>query len=482
MTIADVIINGGLPDIDSYLADGYAIDDIDEYGFTLLIEAAIAKNIDAAELLLACGADINISDTTGRTALHWAVDNNDMPLVKLLIEKGANVNAYNNGGQSSLVYPLLRDQWMLKQVLYQHHASLDFALDFINTKLIGHRFELKGDVDIVNPNGELIELDYEGFFLEFTLDMIKNSLSQFRNNFAARNLRAYFGQICEIIYGLEIATELMKYQYQRLNAFDLEKRLEDILSHLILILPVAYKGHAITFVRYGDYWAKCDRGENSLTEGSVNIYYIKSPEALTTDFFRRLMYEKQTKNFVHKQVNKILNLEPLFILPLSTQVSGNCSWANVEAVVPTAFLMQLLDGLTFNKEELQQHASKSMAVYQQWLTWDKDRALNECINSMREANLPRRISKASILGAVLFQACDYGVDVHMQRAEKILKILSKPTYRYILDTYIETYCIKRLTPRGNNLLKLLEDSGIDSGSGVKEIATGLTNKQKRSRS
>ncbi len=123
-----------------------------------------------------------------------------------------------------------------------------------------------------------------------------------------------------------------------------------------------------------------------------------------------------------------------------------------------------------------------MEVYQGWLSWDKDRALSDCINSMSDASQTRCISKAAILGAVLFQACDYGVKKHMQRAEKILSVLTKPEYRYILDSYIDAYCIKRLTPRGNNLLKLLEDCGIDSGSGVKEIATGLKAKQQRSKS
>jgi len=480
MSIADDIIYGNPIDIDAYLAEGNDINDIAEYGFTLLIESAIAQNLAACEELLDRGIDVNKPDVTGRTALHWAVDNQNLSMVRMLLAINANVNAFNRGGQSPLVYPLLRDQWMLKQVLYQHHASLEFALDFINTKLIGHRFELKGDVDIVNAQGEFIELDYEGFFLEFTLDMIRNSLAQFRNNFAARKLRAHFGQLCEIIYGFEVASELLKYQHQRLKPMDLEQRLSQVIGNLILILPIAYKGHAITFIRYGDYWAKCDRGENSLREGSVNIYYIGNQEALTADFFRRLVYQKQTEEFVHHQINQVLGLKHLFTLPLSSQIAGNCSWANVEAVIPTAFMLQLLDGLTVSKEALQENASQAMDVYQQWLTWDKNRALSECINSIPEASAPRKASKLSILGAVLFQSCDYGVERHMQRTERILQILSEPEHRYILDSYIEAYCLRQLTPRGNNLLKLLEDAGIDSGFGVKEIATGLKGDQKRS--
>ena len=61
----------------------------------------------------------------------------------------------------------------------------------------------------------------------------------------------------------------------------------------------------------------------------------------------------------------------------------------------------------------------------------------------------------------------------MHRAEKILSILMLPEYYYILESYLNTYCIKRLTRKGNNLLKLLDDCGINPNIGVNPIATGL---------
>lgn len=483
MTIADQIIHGGLPDIERHFAQGETLEDIDEYGFTPLIETAIVGNMEAAQLLIEHGVEINRPDVTGRTALHWAVDNNNMPLVELLLAKGGNVNAYNRGGQPALVFPILREQWMLKQTLYQHDASLEFALDFINTKLIGHRFELSGDVDIFNASGEFIELDFEGFFLEFTLDVLRNSLSQFRSNFAARSLRIYFAQLCEIIYAFEVASQLIRFQHQRLEPFKLSERLETLIQQPLLILPVAYRGHAIAFIRYGDFWAKCDRGENSLKEGTVNIYYIKNKEALNVTFYKKLLYQKQTERFVHQEINNVLGLEPVITLPLSSQISGNCSWANVEAVVPTAFMLQYLDVNTLDADKLKEVGKQAIYVYEQWLTWDKDRALSECMSAIKSSDIsePRKASKMEILGAVLFQACDYGVEKHMQRAEKILKLLTMPGYGYILDSYLKEYCVKRLTVRGNNLLKLLEDSGVDPRIGVNDFATPLKQKKRRSR-
>ena len=153
MTIADDIISGRMPDFDFYLRQGQSLDDIDEYGFTPLIECAITRRKNIAEQLLLRGTDVNKADVTGRTPLHWAADNNDVELARLLLNHGADANAYTNTGLSVLVYPVLRGYDSLKQLLYQNGAKLDFALDFINGKLLGHRYELKGYVDIVNGQG-----------------------------------------------------------------------------------------------------------------------------------------------------------------------------------------------------------------------------------------------------------------------------------------------------------------------------------------
>lgn len=480
MTIADDIIQGQLPNIQQHLAGGETLDDIDEYGFTPLIEAAIVGNVPAAKLLLENGVAVDKPDVTGRTALHWASDNNNVELVQLLLKQGSDPNAYNRGGQSVLVYPLLRNQWLLKETLYQHGASLPFALDFINAKLVGHRYELKGDVDIVLPSGRYIELDYEGFILEFTLAVVKDSLSRFRSNYAARHLRSYFTHVYEIIDGLEAASALLKYQYHRISGLELEKRLRPYIAQPLLIMPVAYQGHAIAYVRYQNFFAKIDRGENSLREGSVNIYYLSNPSLFNTQFLTALMFKKQTEHFFHQQINQLLQLKHILTLPLSSQQTGNCSWANMEAVIPTGLFLQRLllsDSFELNLSSTEEAAHQSLAFYQQWLTWDKDRALDECLMGFEQLSTARQASKAAMLGAILFQACNYGNKVHMKRAEKILSILMKPEFHYVLRSYLEIYCAKRLTPRGNNLLKLLEDNGIDANLGIQSIATQMNDKK-----
>jgi hypothetical protein len=467
MTIANDIISHRMPDFEAYVRAGDSLDDIDEYGFTPLIECAITRQLKIAEQLIGRKVDVNKQDVAGRTALHWSIDNDDVDLARLLLVHGADANAYTPNGLSVLVYPVLRGQDTLKQLLYQHGAKLDFALDFINSKLVGHRFELKGDVDIVNPQGEFIELNYEGFMLEFTVAIIKDSLRRFVSSYSTRHLREYFPFIHIIMDAFGDAEELLQFQHQPLLNEAHFARMQELLKSQTLILPAASRGHAMGFVRCGPLWGKIDRGENSLKEGSVTIYQITKPEELNLNFLQNFLYKKQSRRFFHQQINQLLGLVPIAQMPISSQISGNCSWANMQAIVPVAYAMQ--EALAMNLFS----SASALYLYEEWVEWDKDRALDECIQRFYLGSPQRKASIAAMLGGVLFQACNSKNSKHLERAEKILSILVLPDYEYILNSYLEEYCVKRLTKRGNNLLKILDDCGINPNIGVNPVATEL---------
>ena len=467
MSIANDIISCRVPDFDHYLREGETLNDIDEYGFTPLIESAITRQIHIAQLLIDRGVDVNKPDVTGRTALHWAVDNDDLELARLLLQNKANPNAYTRSGLAILVYPVLRAQNTIKHLLYQYGAKLNFAQDFIYAKLLGHRFELQGDVDIVTADGEFIELDYEGFILEFTVAMMHDSLRRFTSSYSTRHLRAHFSLLHGVMDGFAVAGQLLQFQHQVSLTKENLARLGELIKSPLLILPAASRGHAMCFVRYGDWWAKIDRGENSLKEGSVNIYKMTHPEEINVSFLQQFLYKKQSRQYFHEIINKKLGLVPVLKLPISRQIVGNCSWANVQAVVPVAYCLQQLN----NTQDFS--PDTALSVYDEWVEWDKDRALDECVQRFYSANPIRRASFAAMLAAVLFQACDYQNPHHVERAEKIIPILTLPDYFYILQSYLDTYCIKRLTRKGNNLLKLLDDCGVNPNIGVNPIATGL---------
>ncbi len=467
MTIANDIISRRIPDFELYLREGESLDDIDEYGFTPLIETAITRQTHIAELLIGHKVDINKPDVTGRTALHWAVDNNDVELSRLLLENGANPNAFTRAGLAVLVYPVLRGQDSIKHLLYQHGAKLDFALDFIYAKLLGHRFELQGDVDIVNAVGEFIELNYEGFILEFTVAVIKDSLRRFTSSYSTKHLRQHFPYVYAVMDAFSVADRLLQFQHQVSLNTDHRAELTELIKTPMLILPAASRGHALGFIRYQQWWAKIDRGENSLKEGSVNIYRITRPEVFNVQFVQDFLYKKQDRHYYHEVINQKLGLVPFAQIPINSQIAGNCSWANIQAIVPVAYaLMQLKMDEQFTPE-------RALALYDDWVAWDQDRALDECIQRFYLANSIRKASYASMLAAVLFQSCDDRKNHHLKRAEKILTILTLPDYYYILESYLQIYCIKRLTRKGNNLLKLLDDCGVNPNIGVNPIATGL---------
>lgn len=461
MSIADDIIYGKTSDLTPWIESDIDLDGIDEYGFTPLVETIIVNKPDMTRLLLQRRVDVNVPDTTGRSALHWAVDNHNIPLCELLLKYKADPNAYTFAAEPVLVNPLLRRQKALKELLLRHGADLNFALDFINTKLLGHRFELKGKIDIISPKGRFIELDFEGFFLEFTLELIQHSLNRFVNNYAARRLRAYFPYVAKIIHSLAMAAELVKYQKYTVDIKQHMDKIERLLDTSPLIIPMGYAGHAITFIYYGSLLAKCDRGEMAHQHGSVVVYEIGNRHRFNKEFIRNMLYKKQRREFVEKEIYDLLNLKPVTQLPLSSQIVGNCSWANVEAVIPTTLFLQLyLLKRPKNMDELIAVKNHALGFFSQWREWDKDNALNECTKSFATANRARKASKAAILGAVLFQTCDFRDPKHLARAEKILPYLMLRDYDYILRSYIDVYYREKPTPAGTNLMHLLDMAGF----------------------
>lgn len=346
MTIADDIISCRMPDFDLHLRMGETLDDIDDYGFTPLIETAITRQSAIAEQLLARGADVNKPDVTRRTPLHWAVDYNDLELTRLFLEHGADPNAYTKTGLSVLVYPVLRGEDSIKHLLYQYGAKLDFAHDFINGKLLGHRYELKGYTDIINGSGEFVELDYEGFILEFTVAVVKDSIRRFISSYSTRNLRPHFPYLHTIMDGFSVAAELLKLQHNRQLTPRNKSQLAALLQTELLILPAASRGHALGFVRYKNWWAKIDRGENSLNEGTVNIYRLTKPEMIDVQFLEQFLFKKQSRRYFHQVINKQLGLEIVLQMPVKPQITGNCSWANIQAIVPVAYALQQLDSIS----------------------------------------------------------------------------------------------------------------------------------------
>ncbi len=456
MSLVDAIISERPDHVTRLLQNGASANEIDEYGFTPLIEAAVVDSLELAQLLIQHGADVNGIDATGGTALQWAAENNNMPLATLLLKKGANPNAYRFSGQPVLVMPLLRQQEPMKELLLAAGADLRFSQDFVNTKLLGHLFELVGTANIVDPKNRFVELDFEGFFLEFSLAVISESMLQFKNHFAARKLRRYSPIIQFIAETLDRAGQLIRYQQYRTDITKHIAHIRSLIQQEPLIIPIGYEGHAITFVKAGDILVKCDRREDSRLYDNIVFYKIGHPKRMSPDFIQDFIYTKKSSQMVNDELPRFLGLTPLTELKVPAQISGNCSWANVEACIPVLFYLSLPP----LAEESAQQKGMALNFFKQWREWYKDLVLSLCLQSIGQADPIRKACKAEILAAILYQSYREDQAVMMDRREEILSILSEPRYKHVLMNYVTAYCYEDHSPQGQRFLAMLRQQGF----------------------
>ena len=458
-SLAKSIIYGEKAQIAAAIEQGATVNEIDEYGYTPLIQTAIIDDIEKTQQIINAGADINFTDLTGRSALHWACDNNNLPLAKLLLNKGAQANAYSRAGQPALTMPFLRGHDQMKKLLYKHGAKLSFAQDFVNAKLLGHRYELEGRVDIVSHEPRFIEVELEGFYLEFNLAIVESSLRDFKVNFAGKHLRPYFEKLNIIIDALHNATQLIKYQHYLVKVNEHQENIDKLLDFYPLLIPTVYTGHAISLIAVGQFLIRCDRGEFGRDNGTVIIYQMGQPNRLNKDFIKRILYERQHKSMINEELAHYLELKPIDHLDLPVQISGNCSWANVEAVVPAMMYLMMVQ----NKENTSEACKKdALQFYQEWVDWDKRRALTFSMQNFRRVNKIRKASKAAMLAAIVYQTYEFDNEDQRRSAEQIFNLFRDyPEYQYVLKSYVEVFQYDRDNPMFYNFMRFIEYFEID---------------------
>ena len=459
MSISKKIIYGSDKELISLLQTEPELNVIDEYGYTPLIQAAIINSASKTKILLNAGAKVDFTDLTGRTALFWAADNDNLELCDLLLKHNANPNAYSSGGQPLLVMPLMKKQQAVKKSLVASGAKLDFAQDFLNAKLIGHSFELEGRVDIVDTKNTFIEVELEGFYLRFTLEIIASSLIDFKKSFGAKKMRKYFTYLDKIINALQTAIELIRLQHYLTDIKQFLDKINSLLDNELIIIPISFGGHAITLIKFKDWFIRCDRGEFGRDHGTVIYYDMQYPTRLTKSFYRELIYKRQYPEYINAGLINYLGLQPKKTLGLPIQKTGNCSWANVEAVIPAITAMLLLEERGNNNQK--NCEDEALFFYHEWREWNKTRSLDFCIQSINESGLARKISKAALLASILFQACDYDNQKDRQKSNKILAVLSQPDYIQILKCYAKTFSKEKDNILWKNFYNYLEDVGID---------------------
>jgi len=79
-----------------------SLDIVDKFGRTPLMYSCLGDYSECAELLIKCGADVNMKDILGRTPLLWSAHKGNFSCLKLLLSRGADWKEKDNEGQTSL--------------------------------------------------------------------------------------------------------------------------------------------------------------------------------------------------------------------------------------------------------------------------------------------------------------------------------------------------------------------------------------------
>jgi ankyrin repeat protein len=459
MSLADAIIYDDEEKVKKLVASGEDVNEQDRFGLRPLIQAVICHKPQVLEFLLASGADIEQADFLNRTALHWAADRNELEMCLYLLKNGANPNKFSAEGQAILVNPILREQVELVDLFVAYKADYQFAQDFINSKLLGHRFELLGEIDIVNSKEQFIPVSFEGFYLEFTSGLIHRSLFNFINSIPGQKYLKHHADIRRVMRALKDAATLAEYaKYKDKTPF--MAIIEQTLNAELLLLPVAYRGHAITFVIHKGMLAICNRGVSNQVDTTI-IYEVGEPFKLTSVLYKKLLYEYKEQNFMEEELYQELQLKPIATFPTTHQVTGNCSWANVEASVPAMLLMQKLNLKKPDHENIVSYKKEINVLYKAWINWDKDTALDEAIEDFESALGVRQLAKAITLNTILVQRCDPRYKSDIERSKKILDLLTIEEFKFILRNDLRVSIQKKDNSYGKRLLRLFEKCNLD---------------------
>ena len=102
----DAAMSGDVAALSTAIEEGADVNALDvrenPNGRRALNWAASYNHVDAIQILLANGAEINAVNRTGFTPLHHAAEESSPDAARVLIEAGADVNLPNNAGETPL--------------------------------------------------------------------------------------------------------------------------------------------------------------------------------------------------------------------------------------------------------------------------------------------------------------------------------------------------------------------------------------------
>ncbi|MBM4222925.1 MAG: ankyrin repeat domain-containing protein [Gammaproteobacteria bacterium] len=386
MSLSRDLLEKNLERVKYRLSLGAAVNDFDEYGYTPLIIAIMTEQVEAASYLLEHGADSNRADLFGQPPLHWAIKVESVALCELLLKRQAFPNTVSSYGEPLLVYPLLKKNQELINLLTRYGTDRTCAQDYIFKKYLGHHFSLSGYATFKNYNLLISLVDYQGFRLEFAINQIARQFETYTSLYP--DLIKNYKRIQDILYRADRLRQLKKA-----IPSEQEAAFINFISD-INFLPLAFDGHAVSLVHTQRYAITCDRAQGR--PATTTLYALSRP--LSSSEISYLLYGKKDRRFWEKLPSH-LNWNILATIPIPTQIVGNCSWANLE---PAPILIDfLMNYETTSMPTIPVHEIAN--AYNTWSEWSKNFLLQEALIKSNELKDDRRTSLLLTLFDIFIQ-------------------------------------------------------------------------------
>lgn len=385
MSLSHDILESNMASIERRIKLGASVNDFDAYGYTPLIMALMTGQPECAAFLLRHGADANKPDIFGQPPLHWAIKMESVTLCKMLLERTAFPNTLSSYGEPLLVYPLLRKNHELIDVLTQAGTDRNCAQDYIFIKYLGHHFELQGFGLFRNYNNLISLVDYQGFRLEFSVSQMMRQYETYLDVHPDKR---------KLPQSMAISEALHRSERLRAVKKALPSEQESTFSqHLgaLNVLPMAFDGHAVCLAYSGRFIATSDRAQNR----SETVVFYKAPKELSPEQTHFLLYGKKTRDFWN-ELPHLLHLFKIASLPITHQKVGNCSWANFE---PAPILLEGLLMLTedrFHLQELMHH-------WEHWHQWSENYLIKESLLRHQKLSGDRKLCYTMALLDIVLQ-------------------------------------------------------------------------------
>lgn len=286
--------------------------------------------------------------------------------------------------ENSIFNEILKYDAKLEKMNVKSKSQLAF-----DTKMLGHRFSLKGSVPVPK---ELAEFGESEGLVSLTgnsnlktalafAQSIKNYLEHFHTEMPKE-----YRDIFQTIYqkarqALRCRMVFDGFQYDESREKMLESLLEDC-KHDIALIHTGYSRHSVSLVIVeGRLLYRGNKGGCNFGNDVVEQYKITQPEGLTTELLRKLLkedYSEKNKSLIHKEIHQILGLELVDVKKGKLQTVGNCSWASKKCGM-RALIHHLVNARNIKIADVAEQLFKS------WTYFDRSFALNQYVHDYSDS-------------------------------------------------------------------------------------------------